>query len=118
MASRRGDRSAVVAIGRAALLRRAASVAASLSPEFMAELGLRSLEHSALACAEVGASAVDVERQHRHRRAVRLTLSAAAVLRRSLEGSRDLARILRPEHVSLEVERVALFGHACRPAPR
>src|SRR5215471_13874693 len=117
MASMRGDRSAADASGRAALLSRPASATRSLASKFMAELGLRSLEHTTLTRAQVHSCPIDVERQHRHRRAVRLTLLPMTVLGGPLERSGNLARIPRLEDLPLEIERIALFRHARRPAP-
>src|SRR5512133_1681206 len=87
-----------------------------LATELLSKLSFGSIEHATLATAEVVARAVDVEREHGHRRAVRLALAAVASLSRALERARDALRVLPREHTPIEVERVALGRHFRRPS--
>jgi hypothetical protein len=81
-----------------------------------AQLAFRSLEHSSLTGAEVVARSIDVERQHRHRRTIRLALATMTSLGGPLERQRDPMRILPGKDAPVEVERVAPFRYARRPA--
>src|SRR5262245_10474307 len=60
---------------------------------------------------------VDVEGQHRERRAVGIGLPPPAAQRRALERGRDLLRASLGEHAAFEIERIAALGHTLRPAP-
>src|SRR5438874_1440288 len=53
------------------------------------------LEHLALRARQAFAAAIEMEVQHRHRRAERRALAAAAVLGRALQRARDLAELFR-----------------------
>src|SRR6185437_10052011 len=88
----------------------------SRPPELMLQFGLGALQPMALGLRQGLAGAVDVEGQHRERGAVGPSLAAGAVLRGALQRSRDLLRIGQREDAALEVERIALFGDALRPA--
>src|SRR6185437_14003547 len=90
----------------------------SRPPELMLQFGLGALQPMALGLRQGLAGAVDVEGQHRERGAVGPSLAAGAVLRGALQRSRDLLRIGQREDAALEVERIALFGDALRPALR
>src|SRR5204863_10135913 len=78
----------------------------------------RLFERLAPSLRELFAGAVDVERQHRHRRAIRLALPSMAPLRRPFERARDGARIGAGEHSAIEIERVARLRDMLRPAFR
>src|SRR6267143_2134125 len=82
------------------------------------ELPFRALEHLALRARKALAAAIDVEVQHRHRRAERRALAAPAALGRALERTRDGARAAPREDAALEVERIARTHDARRPAFR
>src|SRR5439155_18489799 len=88
-----------------------------VTTEGASQFGLRLLQYAPLARAQIVPGPVDVERQHRHRRAVWLALEAMAVLRRALERTRDSLRVVPREDAALEIERVALLRDTRRPAP-
>jgi len=83
-----------------------------------AQLVLRRLEHAASPRRQLLAGAVDVERQHRHRRAVRRTLASLAALRRARQRTRDLPWIVLRKHATLQIQRVALPRYPLRPTLR
>jgi hypothetical protein len=76
-----------------------------------AQLVLRRFERGAAFGAEPLACAVDVEREHGHRRTERVDLAAAAPVGRALQRLGDRPRALLSEHPGLEIERVAGLGH-------
>src|SRR2546421_4206296 len=82
------------------------------------ELPFRGLEHLALRARQAFAAAIDLEVQHRHRRAERRALAPAAVLRGALERACHRARAALGEHAVLEIERVTRARDARRPALR
>jgi hypothetical protein len=75
------------------------------------QLVLGRFQRFALSRRQVAAGAVDVERQHRHRRAVRIGLASMAVFGRTLERACDRHGIVQFEHTRAQVERIAGFGH-------
>src|ERR1051326_5751204 len=79
------------------------------------QLVLRRLQPLPAQLGQVLTSAIDVEGQHRHRRAIGVALAAVAVLRRTLQRTGDALGILAREDVGLAVERIALGGHVVRP---
>src|SRR5882762_6374346 len=82
------------------------------------ELPFRAVESLALRAREALSGAIDVEVEHRHRRAERRALAALAALGRALERSRYRARAALREDAALEIERVARAHDARRPALR
>src|SRR5262249_27153227 len=80
------------------------------------QLALGALEARTSPLRKLSAGAIDIEREHRHCRAVRVGLAASAVLSRALERTRDRARILECEDTLLQVQRIAVFGDVLRPA--
>ena len=76
------------------------------------ELCLRSLEHASLRRPQLRPRTIHVERQHRHRRSVRIAFSPMAALGGPLERSRDALGVFPREHAAIEVERVALLRDA------
>src|SRR5262249_48844821 len=82
-----------------------------------AQLALGRLQASALGPRQLAAGAIDVEREHRHRRAVRARFAPAASLGRALQGSRD-GSWASGKNLALEIERVALARDTLRPASR
>jgi hypothetical protein len=90
--------------------------ALTLATELRAQLILCAREHVAARLREVRPGTIDVKRQHRHCGAVRIALAASAALRRARQRSSDRLRIGAGENVLFEIERVARFGDALRPA--
>lgn len=80
------------------------------------QLVLRRLQPPALACRQRRTRSIDVEREHRHRRAERVRLAPSAPLRRALERPRDAAGIFPREHARIEIQRIARFCHMLGPA--
>src|SRR5262245_33217848 len=91
----------------------AKSAAAELRAEFILCLVQRPLAPGG----QAAAGPVDVERQHRQRGPVGISLSPPAAQGRALERGRDLLRALLGEHPAFEIERVAVLGHALGPPP-
>ena len=79
-----------------------------------AQFDLRPLEHPPLAAAERRSRPVDMEHEHRHRRAEGIALSSSAVLRRALEEARDRRRITPRKNTAIEVARIAGLRHPLR----
>src|SRR5262249_44742210 len=77
-----------------------------LSEQF-AQLVLGVPQRSQPSGREVLPGTVDIEGQHRHRRAQGWGLAAVAALGRALQRYRDLVRARLLEHAALEIERVA-----------
>src|SRR5207247_9932638 len=96
----------------------AALTAAIASTVQRPQLALRGFELFASRLRQVLARAVDVERQHRHRGAIRIALATLALLSGLLERLSDAARTVLREDAGLQVERVALLGHFARPPSR
>src|SRR5690242_16899588 len=84
----------------------------SLSPEFPLQLDLGALQPIAFRLRQIPARAIDIEGQHRHRRAIGARLAARAPLRRALQRGRDLLCAGLLEHAASEVKGVALAGDA------
>src|SRR5258707_13128963 len=87
-----------------------------VAAELVPQLGLGALQAVALRFRQGLAGAVDIERQHRERRAIGARLAARTAFRRALERSRDFLRAGQLEDALLQIERVALPRHALRPA--
>src|SRR5262245_51229546 len=68
----------------------------------LSQLVFRLVQHSAPSPGKLRAGAVDVEAEHRHRRAERRALAGAAALGRALEGRGDRARAAAGEHAGRE----------------
>src|SRR5205823_6107199 len=77
---------------------------------------LGALEHLALLRRERASGAIDVEVEHRHRRAKRCAFAPFATFGRSLERARYGARAAVGKDAMLEIERVARAHDARRPA--
>jgi hypothetical protein len=90
-----------------AALASAALPSDSDAPELLAQLALGAREYAATRRREIGARAVDVEAQHRKRRAVRIRLLSAARLRRPLQRCRDPSGIRPRENPGLQIKRIA-----------
>src|SRR5882724_8253256 len=80
------------------------------------QLGLGALQAVALGFRQGLAGTVDIECQHRERGAIDGRLATRTAFRRALERSRDLPWTCQLEDALLQIERVALAGHALRPA--
>ena len=78
---------------------------------------LRARQGFAPAGRQVLAGAIDVEGQHRQRRAIRIGFAAAAAFRRAFQRRRNPLRIAFGEDAAVEIERVAFARHPRRPAP-
>src|SRR5262249_21730711 len=91
-------------------------LALARAPAKRAQLVLGALEPAAPVLRQLLPGAVDVEDQHRHRRAERLRLAALAPLRRTAQGAGDRSRIGPGEDARVEVDRVALARDPLRPA--
>src|SRR6266496_3279352 len=87
-------------------------------PEQFTKVGLCALQHLAPGAAQLRAHAIDVEIQHRHRRAERRALAPPASLCGSFERQGNLARTGLGEHTFFQRQRVALSGYASGPARR
>src|SRR5947208_10602442 len=88
---------------------------ALIAAELFAQLDLGALQRLLARCRKLAAGPIDVERQHRQRRAIGTALAAAAAFRRALERARDPLWIAAREHALVEIERVAVLGHPRRP---
>src|SRR5690606_20220209 len=86
-------------------------------PINLAQRVLGFLELLLAALRQALAGAVDVEGEHRHRRAIGIGLAPLAAVSRALERQRDLARRRLFEHALLERQRIARLRDALRPAP-
>src|ERR1700755_1237209 len=75
------------------------------------QLDLGALQPLALSLRQRLAGTVDIECQHRQRRAVGAGLAARTVFSRALQRGRDLLRAGEFEDALLEIERVAFAGH-------
>ena len=84
----------------------------------MPQLGLCPLQPLALRLRQGLAGAVDVEGQHRKRRAIGAGLAARTALRRALQRSRDLLRSLSLKTPRFRSSASLSRGHALRPAFR
>jgi hypothetical protein len=78
------------------------------APEQLAQLVLGGFETLALGIRQITAGAVDVERQHRHRRRERRQFPTFAAFGRRLQGFRNRARVAPREHPGFEIERIAM----------
>src|SRR5688572_7337624 len=88
------------------------------SPELPPKLVLRPLQGFFPSRRKAFTSAVDVEAEHRHGRAVGLRFSRAAAFGRSLERSGNPLRIIPGEDIRIERQRAAVPGHLGRPLAR
>src|SRR5258707_1460189 len=86
-----------------------------VAAELVPQLGLGALQAVALRFRQRLAGAVDIERQHRERRAIGACLAARTAFGRALERSRDSFWISQREDAVRQIERVAFPGHALRP---
>jgi HAMP domain-containing protein len=89
---------------------------ALLTMKLVLQRGLGALQAVALGFRQGLAGAVDIECQHRERGAIGASLATRTAFRGAFERSRDLLRTCQLEHALLQIERVALPGHALRPA--
>ena len=64
---------------------------------------------------EVGAGAIDVEIEHRYRRAIRIVAVTGRILSRFLQSGGDLLRGAIGEQTRLDLERMIVSGHVRRP---
>src|SRR5262249_13333845 len=80
------------------------------------ELNLCALQHFAARCAQLAATTVDIEAEHRHRRAEWRTLASAAVFCRSLQRNCDIVGAALGKNAALERERIAFARYARRPS--
>jgi len=85
----------------------AATGSPSDAPELLAQLPLGAGQYAPTGLREIGARAIDVKNQHRHRRTIGVSLFSTAHLGRSLQGRRDLFGILQGEDPWLQVKSVA-----------
>ena len=83
-----------------------------ISPEHIAQFVFRALERSLSAFWKIFPGAVDVEIQHRHGRLIRLGFAPFAVLSRALQGEGDFSWTPGLKNFRLEIQGVALLGHA------
>src|SRR6266404_3326848 len=87
-----------------------------VAAELVPQLGLGALQAVALRFRQGLAGAVDIERQHRERRAIGARPATRTAFRRALERGRDLLWACQLEDALPQIERIALTGHALRPA--
>ncbi len=92
----------------------AGSAAARLSKQ-VSQFVLGSLESSPLHRWELLARPVQIEGEHRHRRAEGIGLAAMTTLSGTLERPSNLPGILMGEHARLEIQSIAGLGHALGP---
>ena len=95
--------------------RRGRAARRSRPPELLAQFDLRLLQRPAAARGQIPAGAIDVEDQHRQRRAVRLGLAAMALLSRALERSGDALGVFPGEDAAFQIERTAFARDAAGP---
>src|SRR3979490_1025010 len=86
------------------------------SSELMFQFGLGALQPVALRLWQRLSGAVDIEGQHREGGAIGAGLAARTAFRRALERRGDSLGVAQRENAALQIERVALAGHALRPA--
>src|SRR5690242_14154352 len=92
-----------------------APIMSSIAAELLAQLALGALQRAALPGWQVLAGAVEIEGEHRQRRAIGIGLAAPAALGRALERAGDALGILAGEHTAREIERIAVARHLPRP---
>src|SRR5437016_5265448 len=88
---------------------------ALIAAELLAQFELGALQRFLARRWKFPSGAIDVEGQHRQRRAIGTALAAAAAFRRALERARDPFWVPAREHALVEIERVAVLGHPRRP---
>ena len=88
------------------------------APELLAQLALGARQDATTRLREIGARAIDVETQHRKRRAIRIRLFSTARLGRPLQGRRDLFWIPPRENAGLQIESIASPRDFGRPQSR
>ena len=89
----------------------------AIAAKLLAQFALGAFQGFAPAGWQVPAGAIDVEGQHRQRRAVRIGFAPAAAFRRSFQRRRDALWIALGEDAAVEIERIAFARHTRRPAP-
>src|SRR5580704_8242815 len=83
--------------------------------ELLAQFDLRLLQRPAAARGQIPAGAIDVEDQHRQRRAVGLRFAPVAFLRRALERSGDALGVFPGEDAAFQIERTAFARDTAGP---
>src|SRR5262249_19278962 len=91
-------------------------ISGSRAAKLFAQLALGALQGLLLRGRQVLAGAVEIECEHRERRAIGIGLAAPAALGRALERSGDALGILPGEHAVREIERVAVARDRTGPA--
>jgi hypothetical protein len=87
-----------------------------ISPKDSAQLRFGGLERFSPVSAQVLASSIDVESQHRHCRAEWRRLAPVAAIRRLFQGARYLGRVIARKDVWLKIKSVAVPCHFRRPS--
>src|SRR5215470_12004620 len=87
-------------------------------PELPAQLALGARQYAAPRRREIGARAIDVETQHRQRRAIRIRLLSTARFSRPLQGCSDLFGILPRENPGLQIKSITSPRDFGRPQTR
>ena len=88
----------------------------SLASELMFQFCFRTLQPVALGFRQIPAGPIDIESQHRQRRAIGASPAAGAAFGGTLEGGCDLLCTRQLEYPVLEIKRVAFFRDPLRPA--
>ena len=85
------------------------------APELLAQLALGARQDAATRLREIGARAIDVETQHRKRRAIRIRLFSTAGFGRPLQGRGDPFWIRPRENARLQIESITSPSDFGRP---
>jgi hypothetical protein len=103
--------------GEAALFPTRPEVAFHLrAPKDVAQFIFRLFQNTLLFLRQIFPGAIDIEVQHRHGRLIRPRFTALAPFGGAFQRKRNLPRTPGSKHFRLQIQRVAVFGHARRPA--
>jgi hypothetical protein len=86
-------------------------------PELLTQLTLGTHQYAATHRRQIGAGTIDVETQHRKRRAIGVRFFSAACFSGPLQRRRDPFWILQGENALLQIERIASPSDVGRPEP-
>lgn len=89
----------------------------SFAAELFFQFRFGALKHPFPGSREIFSRPVDVERQHRKGRTIRLRFSRCAPFGGPFQGCRDPLGILQRKNILLQVERVTFMRDAGRPSP-
>ena len=110
-------RKAQLSGGEAALFPTRPEIAFHLrAPKDVAQFTFRLFQNALLSLRQIFAGAIDIEVQHGHGRLIRPRFTALAPFGGAFQRKRNLPRTPGSKHFRLQIQRVAMFGHARRPA--